>query len=91
MDIWYDQAARLRHRNRYLPIDYVIVEPASLAVTVNSDDSSFGFTFSNPAEDEAVAALGCAVDDGSFQWWWVEVGLCLRSDLEGQRILIEVE
>jgi hypothetical protein len=90
VDVWYGTGIRLHHSNRYLPIDFSIDEPTEISVVVNSDDSVFGFRFSEPMMDFAVQPLSCSPDDGPFQWWWVELGVCLVGDIEGQRILLEV-
>ena len=90
VDVWYETGTRLFHSNRYLPIDYPVEGPTEISVLVHSDNSAFGFRFSEPMTEASVDSLSCALDNGPFQWWWVELGVCLVGDIDGQRIVLEL-
>ena len=95
LDLWRESSELLsRHQNRYFPIGLSVLEETEVVVTVEVVDSLFGFAFLEAtivdAETELPDALSCALDDTAFQWWWVEVGVCLQEDLNGQRILLQV-
>ena len=90
-DIWYEPQPLRQIQNRWFPIDIADDAGTQLAVTVHSDASLFGFTFTDPSWDTADSTpLNCALNAGTFQWEWVEMGLCLRSEIDGQRIVLEL-
>lgn len=95
LDLWRESSeSLLRHQNRLLPIGLEIAEESEIVVTVEVVDSLFGFAFSDAevvdSNTELPASLSCALAAAAFQWWWVETGICLLEDLDGQRILLQV-
>ena len=96
IDLWREpqELPLLRHRNRYFPIDLELQEETDILVTIEQSESLFGFEFIDPeviTEDSEIPdPLGCALEDTSFQWWWVEIGICTMDDLTDQRIRLQV-
>lgn len=97
-DLWRASEANypslLRHQNRYFPIDLEIEEETLIRVSIEQDDSLFGFQFTNPEiiteNTELPASLECALREETFQWWWIEVGICTIDDVVGEDIVLQV-
>lgn len=98
-DVWYTEQSLYRHHNRWLPLELSSsVDSESVfdvAVTVVANDSAFGFQLVDASVDateiSTIDPLPCAPDEGAFQWSWIELGVCLRADVDGQRIKLEIE
>jgi hypothetical protein len=97
--VWADAAIGvttplLRHEGRLLPSD-AEGAPGLVAATVRLSDDVVGVTLTEvaPATDEDIAGmfLPCAPSAGEpFRLVWLAQGRCVRADLDGERVVLEV-
>ncbi|MCK6524014.1 hypothetical protein L6R49_21615 [Myxococcota bacterium] len=98
--IWVDAAIGvttplLRHEGRLVPAD-AEAPPGLVAGTVVLTDDLVGLTLTDvaPATEDDIAGtfLPCAPTPGApFRLAWLAEGRCVRADLDGARVVLEVE
>ncbi|MCK6517466.1 hypothetical protein L6R46_20695 [Myxococcota bacterium] len=97
--VWADAAIGvttplLRHEGRLIPAD-AEAGPGLVAGTVRLSDDLVGFTLIDvaPASEDDIAGtfLPCTPNPGApFRLQWLAEGRCVRADLDGERIVLEV-
>ncbi|MBK9364721.1 MAG: hypothetical protein IPN01_00130 [Deltaproteobacteria bacterium] len=97
--VWADAAIGvttplLRHEGRLIPAD-AEAPPGLVAGTVALSDDLVGLTLIDvaPATEDDIAGtfLSCAPSPGEpFRLQWLAEGRCLREDLDGERVVLEV-
>ncbi|MEY3210590.1 MAG: hypothetical protein RIT28_1071 [Pseudomonadota bacterium] len=97
--VWTDAAIGvttplLRHEGRLIPAD-AEAGPGLVAGTVRLSDDVVGITLIDvaPATEDDIAGtlLPCTPNPGApFRLQWLAEGRCVRADLDGERIVLEV-
>ena len=92
MDLWSSALQTIEVSGRSIPINGDLSDDWSgdnVAFLNNQTETGFGWSLT--PTDVEVEPLSCALDDGPFQWMWIETGLCTIADVEDQIILLGVQ
>jgi len=95
---WVDAAVGsddplIRHNNRLLPID-VDTSTGLIAATLTHEDSITGIGFESVESVENLEeqdALSCGLPNTPFELSWLADGRCIRSEVVGARVVMEVQ